>query len=152
MMTPAGGGHGRIVGRLTVRLGTHIETNKLGLILGAETGFLIERNPDTVRAPDVSFVAAHRTAIIPDRGYVQGVPDLAVEVLSPDDRPRDITAKVRQWLAAGCRMVWVVDPATRTITSHVPGIKPETYLHDQTVPGGAVVPGFELSVADVFAE
>src|SRR5687768_4747230 len=80
-MPPAGGEHGRVIVRLTWRLGQHVETRGLGAVLGADTGFWLERDPDTVRAPDIAFVARESSARTP--GFIEGPPDLAVEVVSP---------------------------------------------------------------------
>jgi len=87
MMTPAGYEHGLIAGRIHLRLAPFVEQHGLGEVTAAEVGFQISQNPDTVRAPDVAFVCRERTPRTRLRGYFQGPPDLAVEVVSPDDRP-----------------------------------------------------------------
>lgn len=149
MMVPAGGEHGDIAYELGYRLGEYVRPRKLGKILAAETGFLISRRPDTVRAPDVAFVRAGRLTI--SRGYIPGAPDLAVEVLSPDDRPGYVREKVAEWLEAGTRAVWVVDPRARTVAVHEAGRKPRVLAESQVLPGGDVLPGFELPVREIFA-
>ncbi|HEY4759453.1 MAG TPA: Uma2 family endonuclease, partial [Thermoguttaceae bacterium] len=80
MMSPAGSQHGWIIGKLTVLLGKFVLAEKLGGIMGAETGFIIRRDPDTVRAPDVAFIRADRIPEKLPQGYFDGPPDLAVEV------------------------------------------------------------------------
>ena len=86
------------------------------MILGAETGFRVASNPDTVLAPDVAFIQASRIGGGLPKGYFPGPPDLAVEVLSPNDRASEVLAKVQDWLSAGCAGVWVVDPKSQTVT------------------------------------
>ena len=82
----------------------------LGLVFAQDTGFKIGSDPDTVRAPDVAFVARERMGLIGERGYAEMAPDLLAEILSPVDRPADVLAKVADWLGAGTRLVWVIDP------------------------------------------
>jgi Uma2 family endonuclease len=152
MMSPAGSEHGHIVIRVTLPLAGYVEQHHLGMVFGAETGFQIERDPDTVRAPDVAFVRAARIGGRLGKGYFPGAPDLAVEVVSPSDRPADVAAKVRDWLAAGCLAVWVVDPETGTVAVHRRGSPVATLTEADDLSGDAVVPGFRLPVAAVFAQ
>jgi len=149
-MIPPGCEHGRIAMNLGASIATHVRAHDLGAVFAAETGFLLARNPDTVRAPDVAFVLASRLPG-PQRGYFPGAPDLAVEVLSPDDRPGYVREKVAEWLEAGTRAVWVVDPRTRAVTVHEPDKQPSVLDDTDIVHGGDLLPGFELAVADVFA-
>jgi Uma2 family endonuclease len=150
MMSPSNPRHGLIAGRLARLIGNHVESQHLGLFFGAETGFHLSQDPDTVRAPDVAFVGNGRPPV-PLRGFYPGAPDLAVEVLSPDDRPGYVREKVAEWLEAGARAVWVVDPDARTVTVHEPRRKPRQLAEADTLQGGSVLPGFELPVAAVFA-
>jgi Uma2 family endonuclease len=117
-MSPVGSLHGVLVVRLTLLLGRWVEQHDLGLVM-TETGFVLEENPDTVRAPDLSFVAQHRIPAgrVP-RGFWMGPPDLAIEVLSPDDRAADIRVKVNDYLTHGVQLVWVVNPDEKTVTSY----------------------------------
>src|SRR3990172_3882680 len=89
----------------------HVDERGLGEVLAAETGFKLASNPDTVRAPDVAFIRSDRLPDPPPAGYAEVAPDLVVEVLSPNDRPGKVLAKVADWLSAGNSLVWVVDPA-----------------------------------------
>ena len=150
MMTPAGFEHGRIVIEISLPLAAFVKQRGLGVVTGAETGFVIARDPDTVRAPDVAFVRAERVPASPLPGFFQGSPDLAVEVLSPSDRASDILAKVRDWLEAGCLAVWLVDPATRTIAVYRSGAPLVTHGIDDELVGDDVIPGFRLTLAEVF--
>jgi len=106
---PAGHAHGRAAMRLGVAIANHAQLHGLGETFAAETGFTLRRDPDTVRAPDVAFVASDRLPELGERGFANVAPDLAVEVLSPDDRPSEVLHKVGDWLTAGTRLVWVVD-------------------------------------------
>ena len=148
-MIPAGDEHGRITVKLTYAVASHVMSRQLGILHGAETGFILSRNPDTVRAPDLAFTRAER-ASPPARGFVPVAPDLAVEVLSPDDRPGYVREKVAEWLEAGTLAVWVVDPRERTVTVHEPGQHPSVFGEADRLPGGDLLPGFELAVHDVF--
>lgn len=151
MMSPAGFEHGRVVGRISGRLVAFVERHNLGVVTGAKTGFQIEREPDTVRAPDVGFVCAERVPPAPLPGFFQGAPDLAVEVLSPGDRASELLAKVEDWLHAGCHAVWVVDPSRQTVSVYGAGEGMIVYRVSDTLPGGELLPGFSLRVGEVFA-
>lgn len=149
MMVPAGADHGRIAIEVGYRLAAFVKAGKLGTVFAAETGFLLSRDPDTVRAPDAAFVRKGRAAP-PRRGYYPGAPDLAVEVVSPDDRPGEVGEKVEDWLGAGTRAVWVVDPETRTVTVHEPD-KPARVIRETGIlRGEKVLRGFELPVREIF--
>jgi Uma2 family endonuclease len=150
MMSPSGARHGRVAGRMYKAIAIHVDAHGLGEHFAAETGFQISRDPDTVRAPDASFVRTGRPPI-PPRGFYPGPPDLAVEVLSPDDRPGYVREKVAEWLEAGTRAVWVADPRDRTVTVHERGKEPRTHGEAETLDGGSVLPGFELPLRAIFA-
>lgn len=149
VMTPAGARHGMIGVRLIVRLGAHVDAHALGVVLGPDSGFVLARDPDTVRAPDVSFVRASRVPAggMPD-GYFDGAPDLAVEVVSPSDTVYEVEEKVAEYLAAGARQVWVVNPKRRTVAVHAHGLVHVPGEQD-FLEGGDVVPGFRCAIADV---
>lgn len=151
----SGGKHGRLVSRLARRIGNFVEQHKLGETTAAETGYILFKNPtgkDIVRAPDVGFVAAARVPEggMPD-GYFPGAPDLAVEVISPNDEADEIQLKVTQYLKYGTRMVVLAYPKSQTIVVHTPTT---TYILDidDTLDGGDVLPGFRLPVRDIFAD
>jgi Uma2 family endonuclease len=150
-MAPPGFEHGVIGIKLSTPLEQHVNTNKLGLVVAAETGFLIATNPDTVRAPDIGFVRQDRiqTIGIPKK-YWPGAPDLAVEVVSPGDTVFEVDDKVQEWLDAGAGLVWVVNPRRRTVTVHRPGVAPVILTTADTLDGLQVVPGFTLPVAKIF--
>jgi Uma2 family endonuclease len=150
-MLPSGGEHGAVGINLAVPLGQHVKANQFGVVLGAETGFMIARDPDTVRAPDVAFVRKERipAAGIP-RSFWPGAPDLAAEVVSPNDTVFEVDEKVQEWLGAGTAQVWVINPRRRTVTVYRAPTD-VTILSDQdTLDGGALLPGFRCPVRDLF--
>ena len=151
MMSPAGFDHSRIALALGAALRNFVKPRGLGVVAGADGGFQIHDNPDTVRVPDVAYVRAERVPAAPPRGFFQGPPDLAVEVISPTDRFSEVTAKVEEWLAAGCREVWVVDPQARTVSVCLTGTEITILAEGDLLTGGDLLPGFELPVAEVFA-
>jgi Uma2 family endonuclease len=150
-MSPTGFKHGTIVARLTVALGQHTETNDLGEVTGAETGFKLASDPDTVRAPDLAFVRRER---IPagefTEKYWPGAPDLAVEVISPGDSKDEVDRKIEDYIASGVRLIWIVNPKSRTVTVHQPNSDPWTLNEKDTLDGLDVVTGFHYSVAKLF--
>jgi Uma2 family endonuclease len=150
MMSPSGFEHGMIVMRIASPLNATAVAKGLGVVTGAETGFQIARDPDTVCSPDVGFVLSKRIPDRPPSGFFPGAPDLAVEVVSPTDRARQVVSKVHEWLDAGCALVWVVDPVSRTVTVY--GRDKEATMLDQsaTLTCDDLVPGFSLPVAEIF--
>lgn len=151
-MTPAGHPHGRIAMRVGWLLTQHVEENDLGAVYAAETGFILSRDPDTVRAPDVAFVRRERVEEVGDTGgYWPGAPDLAVEVVSPNDAYAEVERKVAEWLNAGSRMVIVVDPSNRTVRVHRTPADVITPAGDGEIVGADVVPGWRLPIRTLFA-
>jgi Uma2 family endonuclease len=151
-MTPAGGEHGRVGGNLMISLGGYVRAHRLGAVYLAETGFRLASDPDTVRAPDVSFIRSERVqALGVVRGYVPGAPDLAVEVVSPGDTYTEVGEKVLEWLDAGTRMVVVVDPWKRWVTVYHSRDDIHVLGEDDVLDGGDVVPGWTLPVKDLFS-
>jgi Uma2 family endonuclease len=150
-MSPAGSEHGAIIVNITVLLGQHVKANELGVGFGAETGFKIASDPDTVRAPDVAFVRRER---IPESGipkkFWPGAPDLAVEVVSPGDPLEEVEEKVEDWLSAGARAVWVVSPKRRSVTIYRSMSDATRLAETDELDGGDVVPGFRCKVAEFF--
>ncbi len=150
MMTPAGFRHGRIACAVAALLREFVERHQLGVVTGAETGFFLTRDPDTVRAPDVAFVSADRIPETEPVGFFPGAPDLAVEILSPNDAAGNVLAKVQDWLNAECRTVWVVDPQTRTATVYRTRREIAVLTEAETLDGAPVLPNFQVVVGDLF--
>lgn len=148
-MSPTGEEHGAIAAKLTAELYAHVKANQLGIIYGAETGFKLESNPDTVLAPDVSFINRERVGQI-SKKYREGAPDLAVEVISPSEGRNKIEKKVGQWLQLGARVVWIVNPQTVSATVYRPDGGIKVLFSSDQLTGDDVVPGFKLLVSEIF--
>ena len=147
--------HGEFVAAIIEYLRAFVRMHRLGRV-STEAGFLVKRNPDTVRGPDVAFLANEDIPAggIPQTGVVPFPPTLAVEVMSPNDRSDDVTQKVVEYLDAGAKRVWVVAPKTRSVTVNYPDqtsrrLLPGTLLTSEEA--GFSVPGFELPVEEIFA-
>jgi Uma2 family endonuclease len=150
-MSPGGGPHGRVGGAIHGHLFVFLQANPIAEVWMAETGFLFERNPDTVRAPDVAVI---RTERIPPEGlpagYVPFPPDLAVEVVSPGDTAAEVEEKVEEWLRFGARAVWVAYPTGPRLAVHRADGSTQRLGPDDEVDGGDVLPGFRMQVRDLF--
>ncbi len=148
-MSPVGLTHGALVVRLASWIQLFVAERKLGLV-GSELGVILARNPDVVRAPDIAFISAAR---LPSRGreaFFEGAPDLAVEVLSPGDRAGAVQEKIREYLAAGTRLVLVADPQSQTVTAYRPSGDAHIYTGADEVSGESVLAGFSFRPADLF--
>ena len=150
-MAPAFDDHGEVAMMIGILIGQHVLAHGLGRLYAAETGFLIARDPDTVRAPDLAFIRQER---VPPRlgapGWVREVPDLVAEVVSSGDRVAEIAEKAQMWLDAGVRVVLVVWPARRVIEVHQPDESVLTLGACDTLEGYSVVEGLALPVAQIF--
>lgn len=150
-MAPTGGQHGVITSELNYYIQDFIKKHKLGRATGAETGFVLAKDPYTVRAPDVAFITKDRLPRpIPER-YFPFAPDLAVEVVSPSDVAQDVRRKVIDYLQAGTRLVWVVYPETQTVDVYRPGQDVRVVDVQGVLQGEDVLPGFELLLGELFA-
>jgi Uma2 family endonuclease len=138
--------HGRVSANLTMLLLQYAKANRLGDVY-AENGYKIETDPDTVLGPDVSFVARDR--VESTDGYYDGPPDLAVEVISPDDRRGRIERKLGLWLEAGTKSVWLVNPRRRTVEV-ISSLSDRRTLHDTDELVDDTVPGFRVKVSEIF--
>lgn len=150
-MAPAGTRHSRIAIRLGARLLDFAEPRGLGTVTGADHGIRLERDPDTVRAPDAAFFSA--ATMPPDAdipGYAEAVPDLVAEVRSPNDSRYEVHDKARMWLTYGVRLVWVVEPVDRTVQVHRPDHPVETLADDAALDGLDVLPGFTCPLSALF--
>jgi Uma2 family endonuclease len=147
-MPPPGGRHGVCCAKVGRRLGNFVEDNRLGTVTSNDTGFVSERDPDTVRGPDVSYWSKERLPEVPD-GYIEVPPDLAVEVISPSDHYSRIQGKVRHYLGRGVRLIWVVDPEDRSLTVYRSRQQATILEEGETLSGEDVLPGFSCRVADL---
>lgn len=147
---PGGARHGAAAMRLGYRIMAHVEANDLGRVYAAETGFKIESDPDTVRAPDVAFIIKSRLPAVEPRAYPGWAPDLAVEVLAHDDHPAETLEKIAQWLKAGVRLVWVVDSEKRTARVYRTDGSESLLDRDGVLDGEDVLPGFSCPLAGLW--
>ena len=147
-MPPAKYEHMRVCANLTIILGQYVKANRLGVV-GTEGGYKLESDPDTVLAPDVSFVAQGRISLSPE-GYHSGPPDLAIEVLSPGDRPGYVERKIAVYLETGTRSVWLVDPRRRTVEV-ISSLNNRRMLHEDDELVDDTGPGFRVKVSEIFA-
>ena len=150
-MAPASGFHGKQAGNVHGSLWAHARANRLGTVYIAETGFLLETDPDLVLAPDVAFIRRERQHLGDTARYIPVAPDLAVEVISPSDRLTQVHQKALEWLAHGVRIVIVVNPRNRTAQVYRSPTDVVTLTEADTLDGGDVVPGWRMAVADIFA-
>lgn len=150
-VNPPGGEHGALAVALAAELWTFVKERGLGRVY-TESGFVLARGPDTVRGPDVSFVSRGREATAGlRRGFLQAAPDLAVEIWSPDNSMPALRAKAREYLAAGTRCVWLIDPRRRIAEAHTPDHPVTSLTADDTLDGGDVLPGLNLPLTRLFA-
>lgn len=147
---PPGTYHGRVQSKLNVRVGVFVDAHKLGAVFGQDTGFQIASDPDTVHAPDLAFVSRERVALIAPRGYAALAPDLVAEIFSHDDRPGEVTTKIGEWLGAGVRIVWVIDPERRTAHAHRADGSIAVIPRDGALEGEQLLPGFVCPLAELF--
>ena len=152
-MSPTGGEHGRVEFNVGSTLDGFVRPRRLGRVLVGEVGIYTRRNPDRVRAADVLFISTERVARWADpSGYLDIAPDLVAEILSPDDRVIDLLEKLREYFAAGVRLVWVIDPRTRTVLAYRSVTEVREFREEDRIPGDDVLPEFEAPVAAFFAE
>lgn len=147
-----GAEHGFVAGNIGSSMGNHVESGTLGRAYATGTGFKIESDPDTVRAPDAAFVSRDRVAEVGlVKGFWPGAPDLAVEVVSPGETHAEVVEKSLAWLDAGCPMVLVAEPQRRVVTVYRSREDIRILTGDEAVDGADVVPGWRLPVAGIFA-
>jgi len=150
-MPPAGHVHGRVTINFTTPLDQHVRAQNLGAVYAAETGFKLATDPDVVRAPDVAFVRCERVEAVGDvEAYWPGAPDLAVEVVSPNDVYTEVEEKVFDWLDAGARLVVVLNPRKRVATAYRSLKNVVVLTEADALDCSDVVSGFSIAVRDVF--
>jgi Uma2 family endonuclease len=145
-MSPAGGRHGDVEMELYVSLGAFVKQHRLGRLYGADTGFKIAKDPDTVRCPDAAFVRTERVIRTPK--FIERTPDAVFEVISPSDSYSEVEEKTRQWLRAGAAVVVIIDPETQTVRVHRTG---STTPVDDVLEIDDVIPGWRLPLSELFA-
>jgi Uma2 family endonuclease len=152
VMTPASGAHGVIAGTIFAALNAFVDAHQLGVCFPDNTGFLLPGLGDTVRSPDAAFVRAGQ---LPREGiglgWIPAAPDLVVEILSPTETPSDLEEKIRDYRAAGTRLIWVIDPIRRSVSIWSENAADRWHSELDVLDGGDVLPGFTISVAKLFA-
>lgn len=148
---PPGTRHGMIAATLCIIVGSFVRRERLGAVFAQDTGFKIESDPDTVRAPDVAYLSNARMGAVARRGYAPIAPDLAVEVVSPDDRASEVLAKVAAWLGAGSNLVWVVDPHREEVRVYRPDGSVTIVPSDGSIAGEDVLPGLTCAVSEILS-
>ncbi|MGH7545778.1 MAG: Uma2 family endonuclease, partial [Gemmatimonadota bacterium] len=153
-MMPPGGIHGEMTLKVGRRLAEHVERQGGGYVVVGDVGFLLRLSgdPERVRGPDVAYVSAERLpgGVLPE-GYIGGAPDLAVEVLSPSDDPVEVQQKVRDYLDAGARLVWLLAPKARTATAYRPDGSARLLREGEALDGEDVLPGLRIPLSEIFA-
>ena len=151
-VAPASAKHGKFVTSVVLRLGPFVRDRQLGEVYSGDTGFLLHRDPDTVRGPDVAFVRRDRLGHEPREGFFPGAPDLAVEVVSPNDLAQEVERKVQDYLAAGTAMVWVLYPETRHVMVYRSGGEARLVGERDRLDGADVLPGLTCEARELFGK
>jgi Uma2 family endonuclease len=148
---PTGNEHGTIVVNLSTELRNFVKPRRLGRLTASDSGVWLERNPDTVREPDIAYFSSERMPPgVRVTGYAETTPDLVVEVVSPSNTIREVNDKAFMWLGYGVRLVWLVYPGTRTVDVYQGGRAVTTLTEDDSLDGLDVLPGFACAVSEVF--
>jgi Uma2 family endonuclease len=151
-MSPGGGTHGKLCMKLGAVLLAFVESNDLGAVFGAETGFTVERDPDSVLGADAAFVTKERLQSVEDEDkFLPFAPDLAVEVLSKSNTVAEIDEKIALYFAAGSRQVWIVNPKRRTVAVYSSPFDVRIFGEQDTLEGGDVLPGFSYELSKLFS-
>ena len=146
----ANGEHSEVAAVLAAMFVNHIRPRRLGRVSTSDAGVLLERDPDTVREPDVAFISAEKLPLdVKVRGFYEVVPDLVVEIVLPGDSPAYVAERVAMWHSFGVPLVWAVYPIARTVAAHPLAGPAIIYTEDDTLDGGAVLPEFQCQVRDI---
>src|SRR6266550_1516984 len=147
---PPGFRHGEITARLASALTMHVDAHNRGRVVAGDAGFKLQSHPDTVRGADIAFVSWERLPQQSPVGFPSLGPDLVVEVLSPGDRPGETLAKVADWLSAGTRLVWAIDPERRLARTYRQDGSESILGEADTLEGEDILPGFACKLGAVF--
>ncbi|MCG6939685.1 MAG: Uma2 family endonuclease [Thiohalocapsa sp.] len=149
-MPPTGHPHASVEGNVARELGNFVKQHALGKVMTGEVGIITQRHPDTVRGADVVYISNERLVQAQADGYLDVPPELAIEVVSPNDRWTEIDEKVNEYLACGVQAVWIIDPRTRRVSSYRPPDEMHIYGPDDVIEEPELLPGFALSVRELF--
>lgn len=152
MRSPTGWRHGNYEWQFGHELGNFVDKHKLGKVLVGEVGFYTRRNPDTVRGADVIYISNERLAQVESASFLDVAPELVVEIMSPDDRWSEVKQKIREYFAAGVNLVWVADPADKTVSVYRSLTEVRILAENDSVSGEDILPGFSVPVAALLKE
>ena len=148
---PTGHEHGKIVFKLGARLVNFVDPRRLGTVVGSDSAVWLERDPDTVREPDIAYFSTEKIPLNARViGYAEVVPDLVVEVASPNDSRPEVNDKALMWLRYGVGLVWAIYPDTRTVDEYREGRPVKTLIAANTLNGAGALPGFTCAVSNLF--
>jgi Uma2 family endonuclease len=150
-MSPTGGKHGMLELRLGSALDRFVQQHRLGWVMTGEVGIYTRRNPDRVRGADVVFVSSERWPDAPPDGFLEVAPDLAIEIMSPNDRWQDVRQKLAEYFAIGVRWVWIVEPENQTVVVFRSTTDMQQCGMNDMLVGEGILEGFTLTVASLFA-
>ena len=150
MPPPAGPDLGALTSDLSFELSLFVRQHKLGQCYAAETGFVTQREPDTVQASDWAYLAKDRVPAGPSRGFGRVIPDAVLEVRSPNDRKAEVDLKMQRWMEAGVKIAWELDPKSRLLTVYRLDTEPRVIDIDGNIDGEDVLLGFSLPLRAVF--
>jgi Uma2 family endonuclease len=151
-MSPTGYEHGNIETKIGAALYTFVSARKLGKVQSGEVGIYTRRNPDNVRGADVLFISNERFTRRKSSSYLDVAPDLVIEILSPDDRWSEVTEKLREYFAIGVRLVWIIDPKSRSVHAYRALTDVREFTENDDLPGDEVLPGFSIKIRELFED
>ena len=151
-MSPVGHIHGFFESNFAIDLGTFVKQHKLGRVLTGEVGIYVSRDPDTIRAADVTFISNERLSRVQSESYLDVAPELVIEILSPNDRWTVVNQKIGEYFTAGVRQVWIADPGQQQVDVYYAPTNFKRFSAGDELDGGDVLPGFAVAVAELFAE
>ena len=143
--------HAKTVVNLTILLGIFVKSSRLGSVMASDMGVWLERSPDTVREPDIAYISAEKMPLgVSVPGYAEVVPDIVVEIASPNDSLQSLKEKARMWLDFGVPLVWVGYPSRREVEVYTVDNSIITLTESDLLDGGDVLPGFSCRVSEIF--
>ncbi|MCB0164166.1 MAG: Uma2 family endonuclease [Anaerolineae bacterium] len=149
-VSPAGHPHGFFESSFAISLGIFVRQYKLGRVLTGEVGIYTGRNPDTIRAADVAFISNERLSQVQSQSYLDVAPELVIEILSPDDRWMTVNQKIDEYFTAGVVQIWIADPKRQHVDVYYSPTDFKRFSTGDTLPGGDILPGFTVAVAELF--
>jgi Uma2 family endonuclease len=149
---PMGYFSGRTASKLTARLEWFLQEHPIGEVSSEVTFRCFPEKPNQLRRPDIAFISSARLANVPAEGHVPIRPDLAIEVISPGDGVYELDEKLEDYVSAAIPLVWIFNPAARTVRVCKPDRSSRTLIETETLDGGEILPGFALALRDLFPD